>query len=97
MVVAYRMPAVSSLIMLKKGRIPYVSLPNILAGRIVVPEFLQYYAQPGFMAESLAAQLDPARQETLRGIFSAMHESLRRDTPALAAEVIAGLARSAAT
>lgn len=43
MVVGYAMPALSALIMKDKGLIPYVSLPNILAGRAIVPEFLHYY------------------------------------------------------
>ena len=92
MVVGYKMPAVSSLIMQSKARIPYASLPNILAGRRVVPEFLQFYADPAYMAVSLAEQLEPSRSAELREVFSEMHASLRRDTPALAAQAIAEVA-----
>ena len=92
MVVSYKMPAVSSLIMLKKGTTSCVSLPNILSRRSVVPEFLQYYAEPGYMAASLLECLEPARRETLAEIFSELHESLRRDTARLTAEAIARVA-----
>ncbi|MDL2059634.1 lipid-A-disaccharide synthase [Mesosutterella sp. AGMB02718] len=95
MVVSYRMPALSSIIMQSKGTTSCVSLPNILAGRNVVPEFLQYYAQPQFMAVSLLEQLRPERREALRPVFERMHESLRRDTAALASEAVAGAARRA--
>ncbi len=96
-VVGYRMPAVSSLIMLKKGagQSRYVSLPNILYGDRLVPEFLQYFAEPQFIARSLLDQLDDARQEKLRRIFTDMHASLRRETGKLAAEAIAAAAEKA--
>lgn len=96
MVVSYRMPAVSSLIMLKKGTTSCVSLPNILSRRNVVPEFLQYLAQPQWMAVSLLEQLEPRRREELTEIFTGLHESLSRDTASLAAEAIARVARPAA-
>ena len=94
MVVSYKMPAVTSLIMLRKGTTSCVSLPNILCGRNVVPEFLQYYAEPGYMAASLLEQLEPRRREELGRIFTGLHESLRRDTASLAAEAIERTARS---
>ena len=93
MVVGYRMPALSALIMLRKGTTSYVSLPNILCEDRVVPEFLQYFAEPEYMARSLLDQLSPARRDKLAARFTELHESLIRDTPRLAAEAIERTAR----
>lgn len=93
MVVGYVMPALSALIMKNKGLIPYVSLPNILAGRAIVPEFLHFFCTPDAMACSLIDQLKDSRRKTLEDIFTQMHESLLRPTADLAAEAILETAR----
>jgi lipid-A-disaccharide synthase len=89
MVIAYRMPRLSWWIMRRMGYLPYVGLPNILAGEFVVPEFLQDAATPAALGETLLKQLnDETLQRRLHDRFSAMHEQLERDTPALAADAI---------
>ena len=89
MVIAYRMPALSYWIMRRMGEVSFVGLPNILAGEALVPELLQHDATPARLADALSALLDDAaRCAHLRERFAAMHEALRRDTPALAAEAI---------
>lgn len=94
MVIAYRMPRLSWSIMRRMGYLPWVGLPNILANESLVPELLQDEANPQAIAEALLRQLDDsARCAQLRERFAAMHESLRRDTPALAAEAILATAR----
>ena len=57
MVIAYRMPALSAWLMRRKGRIPYVGLPNILAAQPLVPELLQEQATPEALADAVLAQL----------------------------------------
>jgi lipid-A-disaccharide synthase len=69
--------------------LPYVGLPNILAGRFVVPEFLQEEATP----ENLAAALvklyeDKAGAEELVAVFTDIHLQLRQDTAARAADAV---------
>jgi lipid-A-disaccharide synthase len=89
MVIAYRMPAASYWIMRQMGTVTHVGLPNILAGASLVPELLQDDATPEKLSETLLALLDDRpRCERLRERFAAMHESLKRDTPRLAAEAI---------
>jgi len=69
--------------------VTFVGLPNILAGEALVPELIQGEASPQRLADELLAMLDDRpRCEQLRERFAAMHESLRRDTPRLAAEAI---------
>jgi lipid-A-disaccharide synthase len=94
MVIAYRMPRLSWWIMRRMGYLPWIGLPNILANRLLVPELLQDAATPQAIAEAMLRQLDDvAWCSELRERFSQMHESLRRDTPSLAAEAILATAR----
>jgi lipid-A-disaccharide synthase len=93
MVIAYRMGALSWHWMRRKRLQPWVGLPNILSGEFVVPEFLQDRATPQALAEASLQWLDgkASNPDVLRGLemrFDALHESLRRDTGALAAQAI---------
>jgi len=59
-----------------------------------VPELLQDEATESALAAALMRQLeDTAGQARLAERFAAMHESLRRDTPSLVADVVLDLAR----
>jgi lipid-A-disaccharide synthase len=94
MVIAYRMPALSAWIMRRKGTIPFVGLPNILAGELLVPELLQEQVTAARLSEALGALLrDAVRRAALTERFTAMHRELRRETAALAADVILEVAR----
>ena len=94
MVVGYKMPAITGMIMQKKALIHCVSLPNILLGENVVPEFLQFFCEPDAISYALEDAINnEARRKMLVERFSAMHESLLADTANLAADVIVGMAR----
>jgi lipid-A-disaccharide synthase len=69
---------------------PWVGLPNILCRDFVVPELLQDRATPRALADAVLAWLDapPAQLHTLIERFTALHHSLLRDTPSLAADAI---------
>ena len=74
----------------------HVSLPNILAGETLVPELLQ----DDCTAASLHAALlhwfrDAQAVAALQPKFLALHETLRRDASARAAEAVAALPRRA--
>ena len=89
MVISYKMPAVSAWIMRRKGSIPYIGLPNILAGELVVPELVQEAATPAALARAVLDWLhDPARRERAAARFAEMHHSLKRDTARLVADAI---------
>ena len=78
--------------MRRMGTVPWVGLPNILARESLVPELLQDDATPEALADALFVQLDDERNRVrLEERFTAMHESLRRDTGERAAAVIAQL------
>lgn len=90
MVVTYRLsPATFAAVKRKGHRLPYVSLPNILAGRFVVPEILQDDATPENLAQALlnvlADKLVRARQEN---VFLELHRQLRQDSKARLAQAL---------
>lgn len=96
MVIAYKMAALSAMLMRRMGYLPWVGLPNILAREWLVPELLQDDATPEALAAALFVQLDDAANRArLEERFTAMHESLRCDTGERAASVIAQLLRDA--
>jgi lipid-A-disaccharide synthase len=90
MVISYKVPWLTGQIMRHQGYLPYVGLPNILAGRFVVPELLQHFATPQALADATLTQLnDDANRRTLTEIFTQMHHSLRQNTSLRAAQVVA--------
>jgi lipid-A-disaccharide synthase len=96
MVIAYRMPALSAWIMRRIGSpLPWVGLPNILAGESLVPELLQEAATGPALGEALLGVLeDSTGRARLAERFDALHASLVRDTAGLAAEAIESVARA---
>ncbi|TYC54475.1 lipid-A-disaccharide synthase [Zoogloea oleivorans] len=89
MVITYKMGKWSFRLMRRMAYLPWVGLPNVLAGREVVPEVLQDAATPQALADALDGWLtDPARTAELTTIFTDMHLQLRQDTAAKAAAAI---------
>lgn len=80
MVVAYRIAPLTHFIVKRMGmlKIDRYSLPNILAGRDLVPEFMQADCTADALSSALATLLDSraARQRQLDG-FDAIHDALR--------------------
>ncbi|WP_438396187.1 lipid-A-disaccharide synthase [Caballeronia sp. DA-9] len=90
MVISYKVPWLTGQIMQRQGYLPYVGLPNILAGRFVVPEILQHFATPEALADATLKQLnDEANRATLTEIFTEMHHVLRQNTARRASDAVA--------
>ncbi|MGD8378559.1 MAG: lipid-A-disaccharide synthase [Gammaproteobacteria bacterium] len=94
MVVAYRLSAVTYAILKGLGllRLTRFSLPNLLAGRDLVPECMQSAAQPDTLVAELERVLFDAdvRREQIQG-FAALGETLRRNADHEAAGAVAAL------
>ncbi|HEY9102101.1 lipid-A-disaccharide synthase [Chitinimonas sp.] len=89
MVITYRMTDTTYKLVKKKLRLPYVGLPNVLAGRFVVPELLQADATPENLAQALSNCVEDKRLgESLRELFTQQHEGLRQDAAERAADAI---------
>lgn len=90
--IAYRMSGWSWQLMKRMRYQPWVGLPNILAGRFVVPEFLQEEATPEKLAAALAElATDDDKRRELTDVFTAMHRQLRQNTADKAADAILGV------
>jgi lipid-A-disaccharide synthase len=89
MVISYKVPWLTAQIMKRQGYLPYVGLPNILAGEFVVPELLQDDATPENLAQAVLHWLDkPLEVALLKERFSVLHELLRKPTGLLVAQAI---------
>lgn len=91
MVVAYRLNAVTHFLVraLRLLRVPRYSLPNVLAGRELVPEYMQDRARPDLLAGAISELLaDAGRRERQVQAFAALHAGLRRNADASAAEAV---------
>ena len=94
MVVAYIISGITHrlLRLLGLNRLDYFSLPNLLAGRQIVPEYLQRDVRPEILGPALEAYLDGAdRQGGDRGwydAFGTIHQQLRRGASAGAASAV---------
>jgi lipid-A-disaccharide synthase len=95
MVVAYRVSALTAFIVrtLRLVKVRYFSQPNLLAGRALVPEFVQEQVTGAALAAALLRELaDPAHVAELLEQFQAVHRTLRRGGAGLAADAILALA-----
>ena len=89
MVVAYRLGALTAFIMRRLVRVPYVSQPNLLVGRRLVPEFLQEQVSGAALGEALLGELhDRGRLLEMQREFRRVHEVLRRGGAERAASAI---------
>lgn len=97
MVIAYRMARLSYWLMKGRGYLPYVGLPNILAGEFVVPEFLQDEATPENLSQALLNLLfDTGVRARLERRFSAITRELRQDSASLIASALLPLVNGGA-
>src|SRR3990167_8337328 len=86
MVVAYKVAPLTYLILKRLVSSAYISLPNLLAERLLVPELIQDAATPEALAQALAPLLNDGEVQT-EG-FDVIHRALRRDASAQAAEAV---------
>ncbi len=94
MAVAYKVNPISAVIARRLIKVPYAALANLLAGRMVIPEFIQQDYTAPKLADCLATLLtDPAAAAAQRAAFRAIAADLAPPdaTPsqAAAAEVLA--------
>ncbi|PBJ82252.1 lipid-A-disaccharide synthase [Lysobacteraceae bacterium NML93-0399] len=95
MVVGYRIaPSTAFVVRLfKLMRVDRFSLPNVLAGRTIAPEFMQEDCTP----ENLAAAVlrwfrDPQAADALQTVYRDLHLQLRQGASATAADAVGRLA-----
>ena len=89
MVITYKIAKLSYWIMKRMAYQPFVGLPNILAGRSVVPEILQEQATPENLAEALVKLYeDKENAKLVAEAFTDIHLQLRQNTAEKAANAV---------
>jgi len=95
-VIFYRLNALTARIVRRRLLLPWVGLPNILAGKFVVPEMLQENATAENLAQAAANLYDDmVTRRRLEALFAGFAASLAVDTGGVAAEAIAAELRAA--
>jgi lipid-A-disaccharide synthase len=89
MVIAYRLSETTYRLVKKKMQLPYVGLPNVIAGRFVVPELIQHDATPDNLAQALSNFIDHRSLGLdLAALFSEQHMALRQGAAERAADAV---------
>jgi lipid-A-disaccharide synthase len=89
MVITYRQSPLTWALMRSMFYLPYVGLPNVLAGEKLVPELIQDEANPAALAGALLTLLrDTAAQRRQVDRFREFHQLLRQNATEKAADAV---------
>lgn len=91
MVVAYKVSRITHYIMKRLLKAPFISLPNLLANKELVPELIQERAQADLIGQSVLDRLDESKSKEMQSKFESMHLELKRDASEQAADAIVNL------
>nr|MBS0021838.1 lipid-A-disaccharide synthase [Gammaproteobacteria bacterium] len=98
MVITYRAARLTYYLAKAMVRVKHVGLPNLLAGRSLIPELLQDAATPEMLGAAVLDWLErPQRRAALQAEFDRIHSMLRRDADSRAAEAVLELLRDRGT
>ena len=76
-IVAYRVAPLTAFLLRRLVHVDYASIVNLIAGRAVIPEFLQDAMQPAAMADALQSLLDdPVRRRAMQEAQAAAMRAL---------------------
>lgn len=79
MIVTYRLSWLTHVIVKMLAKIPYASLPNILAGKRIVPEYLQYECTAENLSNELNSLLSSDEKiEKMKVAFTGLSKQLRK-------------------
>ncbi|MCT6591291.1 lipid-A-disaccharide synthase [Pantoea dispersa] len=93
MVVGYRMKPFTFWLAKRLVKTPYVSLPNLLAGRELVQELLQEECQPAALAAALEPLLHAGpKRDALLATFTQLHQQIRWNADEQAADAVLEIA-----
>ncbi len=95
MIVVYRLSWITHLIVKMLAKIPYASLPNILAGKRIVPEYLQYQCTAENISNELNSLLiSDEKKDDMKRKFSGLSDQLRKGADKQAAKAVMDLIQS---
>ena len=94
MVVAYKVAPVSACLARYLIKVDFIAMPNLIAGRPLVPEFVQKQANPATLGSALLALLNqPEHYAQLQQTFTELHHRLRRGADCEAARAVVNVLR----
>jgi lipid-A-disaccharide synthase len=89
MVVAYRLSPLTYQLARMLVNTPYYSLPNLLADRPLVKEFIQGDITPEALGREILRLIgNPLQTQELTSVFTQIHDELRQDASRIAAETV---------
>lgn len=96
MVVGYRMKPLTYWLAKRLVKTAYISLPNLLANEMLVPEMVQEECEPQKLAEKLAVYLDKSEsavqnRQVLIQRFTELHQLIQCDADSQAAQAVSDL------
>lgn len=92
MIIAYKTAALTYALLSRLVKVKFIGLPNLLANRAVVPEFIQERATPEAIGDALLNYLNNSNATTtLTATFEDLHLQLRQNSDEQAAQAIAAL------
>lgn len=91
MVVAYKLAKATYFIAKHLVKTPYISLPNLIANKKLIPEFIQDEASAENLAQAVLAQLNEQNAQQLKQQFSNLHEELQLNASEKAADALLDL------
>lgn len=94
MVIAYKVAALSYFIYSRLVKVPFIGLPNLLAGKQLAKEFIQDAATPEAIAQEVKQLLSSQYSDELQADYKRLHLSLKKNADSKAADVILDLINS---
>ena len=89
MVIVYRWARITWWMMRRKLMIPYIGLPNIMAGEFIVPEFIADNCTPEKITPAaMTLMRDPDTLARLHARYVEMHRALKQNTAERAADAV---------
>jgi lipid-A-disaccharide synthase len=91
MVVAYRVGAITYALVAPFVKTPFISIPNLLANKMLVPEFIQQGVSVDNISSAIEKAFDVSVRDQLQAEFTQLQEQLELDSGSLAAAAIADM------
>ena len=91
MVVAYKWSPLTHAIISRMVKTPFISLPNLLANKMLVKEFVQEEAEVKNILPALEELLDDSKNREIAEKFTQLHQSIRCNADVKAAEAVKNL------
>jgi lipid-A-disaccharide synthase len=92
MVVAYKLSPITYWIAKQLVKVENVSLPNLLAGELLVPEFIQHDATPDNLGKAILDFFEkPEKERKIHERFNEIHQDLRQNTDLKVVDAISEL------